>query len=151
MVNTISIHFRLGDFKHLSHVHPIIPVKYYINALSNIISKYPEQKFKVYYFCEEEDNNIVKETYISPITKIFSSLTFEKVNDKLSDWKQIIFMSCCKHNIIANSTFSWFGAYFNTAISDNIICYPMTWYAGETASKVDTSDLFPTKWIKINY
>lgn len=149
MENTISLHFRLGDYKHLSHTHPIMSVNYYINALTHILSKSTEQKYKVYYFCEEEDNSFVKETYISPISQIFPSLKFEKVDDKWEDWKQVIFMSCCKHNIIANSTFSWFGAYFNTTSPQPIVCYPHIWFAGETASHVDTSDLFPPQWIKI--
>ena len=148
--NTISLHFRLGDFKKLSHTHPIIPVKYYVNALSYIVSKFPEIKFKVYYFCEEEDNEIVKEKYISNLHQKFPSLIFVKVDDKLDDWKQVVFMSCCKHNIIANSSFSWFGAYFNTNVSNSIICYPNIWYAGETAAKINTDDLFPKNWIKID-
>lgn len=149
MENTISLHFRLGDYKHLSHTHPIMSVNYYINALTYILSKSTEQKYKVFYFCEQEDNLVVKDNYISPISQIFPSLKFEKVNDQLEDWKQVIFMSCCKHNIIANSTFSWFGAYFNTTSPQSMVCYPHIWFAGETASHMDTSDLFPPQWVKI--
>jgi len=53
----------------------------------------------------------------------------------------------CDHNIIANSTFSWWGAYLNQNPS-KIVCYPGTWFG--PALKHDTRDLFPTDWVKMN-
>jgi hypothetical protein len=55
-------------------------------------------------------------------------------------------MSCCHHNIIANSSFSWWGAYFNSYI-DKMVFYPSKWF-GDTI-KNDTRDLCPPEWIKI--
>ena len=54
-------------------------------------------------------------------------------------------MSNCDNIIIANSTFSWFGAYFSN--SDNII-YPNKWF-GPANSNKNLKDLFPEMWIKI--
>jgi hypothetical protein len=53
-------------------------------------------------------------------------------------------MSCCNYNIIANSSFSWWGAYLNTN-PNKIVCYPKTWFVNNT----DTSDLCPLEWKKI--
>ena len=64
----------------------------------------------------------------------------------IPDYEQLLLMSLCSHNIIANSTFSWWGAYFNKN-SNKIVCYPSIW-VGITDN---TSDLFPKAWTKINY
>lgn len=148
MSNTISLHFRLGDYKHLGHTHPIMSVNYYIDALTYILSKATTQKFNVLYFCEKEDNEYVQKAYIEPISNIFYSVTFQKVNDEMADWEQVLLMSHCNHNVIANSSFSWFGAYFNTN-KKHVVCYPSVWFAGEAATNNSTADMFPPSWIKI--
>ena len=56
-------------------------------------------------------------------------------------------MKMCDHNIIANSTFSWWSAYFNNN-KKKIVCYPNVWYKKNILSK--DIDLFPDKWIEIN-
>jgi hypothetical protein len=56
-------------------------------------------------------------------------------------------MSCCDHNIIANSSYSWWAAYFNNN-SNKIVCYPDKWF-GPQLSNHDTKDLCPTTWNKI--
>lgn len=157
MDNTISMHFRLGDYKHLGHTHPIMNVRYYINALTTILSKVPCQNFNVIYFCESEDNEHVKTHYINEITQIFPSLTFTKASDDMADWEQVLYMSQCTHNIIANSSFSWFGAFFNTIHdtkkknkkNQHIVCYPSVWFVGHAAESNNTKDMFPESWKKI--
>jgi len=57
----------------------------------------------------------------------------------------MLLMSVCDHTIIANSTFSWWGAYFNQN-PGKMVCYPDTWFG--PALKHDTRDLCPTDWIK---
>jgi tellurite resistance-related uncharacterized protein len=73
-------------------------------------------------------------------------LTFEKVDSRLDDWEQMILMSLCQYNIIANSTFSWWAAYFNTN-ANKLVCYPKVWF-GPRANH-DTKDLYLEDWIKI--
>jgi hypothetical protein len=56
-------------------------------------------------------------------------------------------MSCSSHNIMANSTFSWWAAYLNPT-PDKIVCYPSEWFGVSNADK-STKDLCPPEWVKI--
>ena len=144
---TISIHFRLGDYKKIQHYHPIMKLEYYANALSLITNISDETEIKnVLYFCEEEDILDVSEI-INKVKNHYPNFTFIKASNSLSDWEQMILMSCCKHNVIANSSFSWWAAYFNTN-PDKIVCYPALWF-GEVAGN-DIKDLCPNEWHKIH-
>jgi hypothetical protein len=132
---TVSIHFRLGDYKDLQHYHPIQTYEYYLAALQKVGNK------RVLYFCEKEDNEIVMLT----IKRLQNELPneFVKVADDIEDWEQMVLMSLCNDNIIANSTFSWWGAYLNSHIDKRVI-YPSVWFG--KAVNHDTRDLFPEDW-----
>lgn len=143
---TISMHFRIGDYKNVPDFHPILNYEYYHQSLNKIKSIYPNDTFTIYYFCEEEDIRDVS-TKISILKINFPNYSFIRGDNTLADWEQMLFMSCCHHNIIANSSFSWWSAYFNNK-SDKIVCYPSVWF-GEKAN-IDTRDLCPPEWIKID-
>ena len=64
---------------------------------------------------------------------------------ELKDYEELILMSKCKHNIIANSSFSWWGAWLN-ANPDKIVIAPKQWFK---TKKVNTKDIIPESWIKI--
>jgi len=142
----ISLHFRVGDYKKLQDFHPILSEKYYINCISYILSKQTNKNLnKVLYFCEDEDLDEVEKT-IKNLEIIFPLLNFTRCISILEDWEQLLLMSMCSNNIIANSTFSWWGAYLNNN-PDKIVCYPEQWFGPRAGH--DTSDLFPKDWIKI--
>jgi len=106
-----------------------------------------DMKYNVFYFCQKEDNEIVS-TIINKLKEKFINVNFFKIDDELPDWKQLLLMSCCIHNIIANSTFSWWGAYFNDN-ADKIVCYPHKWFGNSIQH--NTNDLFPCEWNKIMF
>ena len=141
---TISVHFRFADYKNIQESHPILGIQYYYNALCNICMS-NRKTYRILYFCQECDNNDVSQL-IFTLSNRFPELEFVKVDDSILDWKQLLIMSLCNHNIIANSTYSWWAAWLNMNMN-KIICYPYTWFG--PALSHDTKDLFPSDWIKI--
>ena len=133
--NTISMHFRLGDYKEKPQYHPIMPKEYYEQALSHILTtKYStDSRVRILYFCEAEDNDIVSRAMYNICSGFSQYVNLEviKVEDGMEDWQQLLLMSCCNDNIIANSSFSWWAAYFNSR-SDKIVCYPSVWFGLKT-------------------
>jgi len=144
--NSCSMHFRIGDYKNIQHVHPLATYDYYEKTLSHIQNKKPSQSFTIFYFCEEVDIEDVLQI-IKPLSLKFVDYNFERGDNSLEDWEQMLLMSACHHNIIANSSFSWWAAYLNTW-EDKIVCYPSVWF-GQSAN-IDTRDLCPDDWKKIN-
>lgn len=151
---TVSIHFRLGDYKYLQHSHNLLPKSYYELAIKKIISETNAilgdnpRKIRFLYFYEDEDKNDVN-AYINNIIPIESEteIEFVSIDTNIPDWEQMLLMSCCHSNIIANSTFSWWGAYSNTN-KDKIVCYPSVWF-GPLLSHNKIDDMFPANWTKI--
>jgi hypothetical protein len=168
--NIISMHFRLGDYKKFPNFHPILNDEYYKNAILYILEQIQtnkrgqkekpeeleepeepeerkkEKQIKILYFCEDSDLTEVTDTILKLQNNLeFSKIIFERSDPKLEDWQQMLQMSLCKYNIIANSTFSWWGAYFNQNI-DKIVCYPELWFGPDGPN---SSDLFPQDWHKI--
>lgn len=167
-VKTISMHFRLGDYKKNPECHPILSKEYYFNALNIIKQKNSENanseeriteeritediNYKVLYFCEAEDNETVLEK-INYLKMIFEDTTFIKVDDTIPDWKQLLLMSNCDYNIIANSSFSWWASYMNTK-SDKIVCYPSIWFGPKTIGNIShdefIKDMCPEEWVRVS-
>lgn len=144
---TISLHFRIGDYKLYPDAHPILDISYYKKALHQILDN-DKLVINVLYFFEQKDIDEVTEK-INILKKTFSNINFIPIdnNIELEDWQEMLLMSICKHNIIANSSFSWWGAYFNDTV-DKIVCYPEIWFGPNLKDK-NLKDLFPDNWIKI--
>lgn len=148
----VSMHFRIGDSVFNPHIHPIMDLIYYRNALSYMISVIPTPTptptpISVLVFYEPCDKMTVYQN-VAALQQEFADkdVVFHFVNSKIEDWRQLLMMSICDHNIIANSTFSWWGAYFN-ANPKKVVCYPDVWFGPGVAH--NTKDLCPESWIKI--
>lgn len=124
----ISIHVRRGDYLNLQSFHPIPPLEYYESALSKLDSSMPVIIFS-------NDSDWCKEQ------KLFESDRFlvAESNDVAYD---MCIMSMCSHHIMANSSFSWWGAWLSD--SKHVIA-PKVWF-GESLSHHDLSDLYCTGW-----
>ena len=143
--NSISMHFRIGDYKNIQHFHPIMTKEYYERCLTYIQSIDTNTKFNILYFCEDTDLVEVLEK-INYLSAKFPHYNFVRGEKNLEDWQQMLLMSCCHHNVIPNSSFSWWAAYFNSSL-DKIVCYPSIWFG--PAGPNNTKDLCPPTWTEI--
>jgi hypothetical protein len=146
--NTISMHFRLGDYKKYPEIYPILTTEYYTNSINYILSQSTNKNThkNILYFCEDDDFNDVLQIIIQ-LQQIYTELIFERADNTLADWQQMLLMSLCKDNIIANSTFSWWGAYFNTNPTKSV-CYPAKWFHPKAGNNIE--DLCPNDWTAID-
>jgi len=155
----ISIHFRMGDFKNTSNVHCILSPDYYTKSLLHIVSQLDANDRKpidVIFFCEQEDDDLVNTQYIAAIRESLASskelnnhtsienLRFIKAPNNATDWEQMYLMSCCNHHIIANSTFSWWGAFLNPH-PNKLVVYPAQWLTEHRTADI-FPDLVPPDW-----
>lgn len=141
----ISLHFRIGDYIKNQNMHPILDINYYIKSINYLKSNLNNFENNYYLLIFGEYND--KEKIVNNIQKIknnFNSIEIVICNYNLKDYEQMLLMSLCDHNIIANSSFSWWGAYFNNNI-EKIVCYPNIW----NGSTNNTDDLFPENWNKL--
>lgn len=142
--NAVSVHIRRGDRvtnPMFNQIHGICDIEYYNKSIEFIKGRIKDPIFCFF----SEDIDWVKSNIriLYPHIYIDSHYYPEIVAD--STIIDLFLMSQCKHNIIANSTFSWWGAWLN--INPNkIVIAPQIFYCDET---IDTSDLLPKTWIKI--
>ena len=135
---TVSIHVRRGDYvndKATKEFHGNCDVNYYLNALRLIASENNNLSLVLF----SDDSKWVKEKLSHlPYPKIFIDH-----NKDAESWKDMFLMSCCNHNIIANSSFSWWAAWLNENLGKTVIA-PRQWFANR-----ETKDLIPSEWIQI--
>lgn len=147
----ISIHFRIGDYVQYEFMYELLYKypQYYIDSLNYIINtslNSDNEPIYVIVFYEEKDLSKVLPV-LTLIKKKIPRIFFINIgNERLfTDWEQLLLMSYCKFNIIANSTFSWWGAYLNE-YPHKIVCYPNKWFK----TSMNTKDVCPPEWIKID-
>ncbi|MBI5325182.1 MAG: alpha-1,2-fucosyltransferase [Ignavibacteriae bacterium] len=134
--NSISIHIRRGDYisNKLTYLtHGVCGIEYYVNAI-NIISKKVE-KPNFFVFSDEPEWAVENLKTNYPINII-------NHNSQQNDFEDMRLLSLCKHHIIANSTFSWWGAWLS-GNENKIVIAPKKWF---NEYKADTKDIYPDKW-----
>lgn len=142
MKNTVSvsIHVRRTDFQitNSNDVHGFCSLEYYEEAVKFIQTYVPWSNFFIF----SDDINWAKENLKVPINSYFVS---GNKGDK--SYIDMQLMSNCNHNIIANSSFSWWGAWLNSN-PDKIVIAPKIWFSNEKLN-AQTDDLIPTEWIRM--
>ena len=120
--NAVSIHFRRGDFisnPHAHNAHAVCSPEYYHKAISLILSHEPNAT----YFVFSDDIPWVREHFQPKAPLIFV--------EGLRDYEEFTLMSLCRHNIIANSGFSWFSSWLNNN-PEKLVIAPITWHKEKT-------------------
>jgi len=136
---SLSIHVRRGDYISnikAASVHGVCSIDYYKKAFSIISKKFPE----INVFMFSDDLDWVESTYRS----IIPNMTIVE-NIGSSSFKDMYLMSNCHHHIIANSSFSWWGAWLNPSRDKSVIA-PKNWFVSPDKN---IKDLLPDYWIKI--
>lgn len=134
---SVAIHVRKGDYKNAEtmDVHGILPMSYYLNAIGFVQSKIPGAKF---YLFSDAAASVEKELSLNSLETVSGRVTQNHFED-------LYLMSCCRHNIIANSSFSWWAAWLNTH-PDKIVIAPKNWFNN---GPKDTQDILPQGWIQL--
>ena len=143
------MHFRMGDYKQIRHYHPIMNYEYFKSSLDYIMNNMSNSNrpVRILYFCEAEDNEYVK-SKIELLNAKYPDAEFMKVDDSIEDYHQLLIMSLCNHYIMSNSSYSWWGSYFNN-YDAKIVCYPSVWFGESLNNTYDHKDMMPESWIKI--
>lgn len=138
--NAVSLHIRRGDYLSISknaQKFAAVPLSYYQEAVQMIITKIPDVEFFIF----SDDMAWVKEHL-----KISAPVHFVNNNQsKKSAYMDMRLMSLCKHNIIANSTFSWWGGWLNSH-PEKMVIAPSKWFEDST---INSKDIYPSEWIKL--
>jgi hypothetical protein len=140
--NTIAIHIRRGDYVSDSitnNFHGICSIEYYTKAIAIIGASIKNPKLIFF----SDDPQWVKNN--------FANFGFEKIfithNNGVNSWTDMLLMSSCSHNIIANSSFSWWAAWLNSN-PEKIVIAPKIWFL-DLNINASTIDLIPESWIRI--
>lgn len=136
-VNAVSLHVRRGDYvsNTKNSFIGVCSLEYYQKAIEHI----KKQVDLPIFFVFSDDINWAKSNLV-----LDKTTTFVSHNKGSESYNDMRLMSLCKHNIIANSSFSWWGAWLN-ANPEKIVIAPKQWFANST----DVSDLLPKGWIKL--
>ena len=144
--NAISIHIRRGDYVSdaatKDFLGNICNVDYYNRALEYIYTN--KEITNPEFFIFSDDIQWAKDNL-----KIKNKAHFININQGNRSWQDMCLMSNCKHNIIANSSFSWWAAYLNSNDKKIIIC-PNRWVNNDRRfRRLNSPDIIPNTWKKI--
>lgn len=141
-MDDVSIHVRRTDYLLHPTKHPVVTMEYIEKAIETITDKTGLTQFKVFsddiQWCIES----FKERFGNPAMDHFTFV--DRNPDPLAN---LALMSSCSHQIIANSTYSWWAGYLNRNPNKVIVC-PKVWF-GPGNSALSSSEICPPSWIRV--
>jgi hypothetical protein len=135
---SVSLHVRRGDYASnpkTSATHGLCSLDYYQAAIRHIAERVQQPRFFVF------SDDI---PWVQANLKIGFPRVHVQHNRGADSHNDMRLMSLCRHHIIANSSFSWWGAWLNPH-GEKIVVAPKKWFANET----DVRDLFPAGWVTL--
>jgi hypothetical protein len=135
---SISLHIRRGDYikhKPTSKIMHVCSLDYYRDAVRWVSSKVVAPVFFVF----SDDMEWVRRHI-----DFLPNFVLVDINREADSFRDMQLMSFCKHHIIANSSFSWWGAWLNSNVK-KIVIAPQKWFC----NGLDDSDLIPSQWIRL--
>ncbi len=136
---SVTIHVRRGDYvadRRTGDYHGVCSLEYYRAAIAEL-AKHTERP---HFFIFTDDHSWVKAHLLLDFPA-----TYVDCNGQDKGYEDLRLMSHCKHHIIANSSFSWWGAWLNRNPA-KIVVAPRKWFNGPNP---DTKDLIPAGWIRL--
>ncbi len=136
--NAVSLHIRRGDYltdAKTNRIMSVCDISYYERAISYMAAKVSNPVFYVF----SDDMDWVKQSISITYPSVY--VDHNRGEDSYVDMQ---LMSLCKHHIIANSSFSWWGAWLNPS-AKKIVVAPKLWFKNGN----NDSDLIPNEWIRL--
>lgn len=131
----VSLHVRRGDYLQVASLN--LTLDYYSEAISIFLEKFPYFKLLVF----SDDIDWCKEYIVGE--NVFYS-------ERNSNYVDMCMMTMCDHNIIANSTFSWWGAYLNQNVDKIVVCPKNYIGPSDPDAQFINNNYFPAEWISLN-
>lgn len=136
--DAVSVHVRRGDYVSLasaSAYHGLCSLDYYHKAIQHIVERVENPTLFVF----SDDPAWTKANLHSPFPTHYVDH-----NSACNAFQDLRLMSLCRHHILANSSFSWWGAWLSRS-TDGLVIAPERWYAVVRP----TPDLIPSRWIRM--
>jgi len=136
--NSVSLHIRRGDYANnpvTEAYHGLCSPEYYAAALARVEQQFGD--FQVFVFSDEPA--WARENLSCRHPTVFIDRAIG------SDAEELIVMSHCRHHVLANSSFSWWGAWLPNA-AEGIVIAPKKWF---NDPEPDTSELLPPHWLQV--
>ncbi len=130
---SVSLHVRRGDYTLAAEGNIALPLSYYHRAIDLIRQRFENPIFFIF----SDDIEFARNNLPTDIQRVFV-----EGNDDFSSHEDLRLMSSCQHHIIANSSFSWWGAWLNPS-PEKIVVAPRHWHLSAESSY---PDLLPPTW-----
>jgi hypothetical protein len=137
----VCVHIRRGDYvpkTYSDQIFDACELGYYLESIKTILSQVRDPHFFIFSDDPEWARDNLKLSYPTILVDH---------NNASKNYEDLRLMGLCKHNIIANSSFSWWGAWLNPNPHKKV-CAPKMWF-NNNVRNLDSKDIIPSSWIQI--
>lgn len=138
-VDSVSVHIRRGDYLKVYESNKLLcNSSYYFKAIDYMLTHVDNPTFFVF------SDDIA---WCKSLLQNYEHIQYVDGNTKEQSYLDMFLMSKCKHNIVADSSFSWWGAWLNTH-AEKIVIAPKNWNIYDSNSSIN---IIPDTWVSIDY